>query len=120
MKKFSHWKFLADLNISLKTVLFLQTLGCDIKRIDKSLSQDEDVIQLAKTEKRIILTFDKDFGEIYYFRERGKITVIVLYLEDQTSESMNRTMKALLNDVSEEKIKHKLTILQQGRLRMIT
>ena len=48
MKKFMNWKLLADLNISLKTVAFLQFLGLDIKRIDKSLNTDDDVINLQK------------------------------------------------------------------------
>jgi len=61
-------RVLANENISPKTVRFLKSSGLDAKRITdfgKSL-KDINVIEIAKKEKRIILTFDLDFGEIFY------------------------------------------------------
>src|SRR3989344_6649508 len=102
MKKLGNWKILADLNISLKTVNFLQNLGIDIKRIDKSLSTDEDVVELAKKENRTIITFDKDFGEIYYFSKEKSFTIILLYLKDQTAESVNIKLKNFFENIKYE------------------
>jgi predicted nuclease of predicted toxin-antitoxin system len=53
---------------------------------------DEEVVELAKAEGRIIITLDKDFGEIYSLPGRGKIGVIVLRLRDETVESVNKTL----------------------------
>src|SRR3989338_11318280 len=105
MKKTGSWKLLADLNISIKTVSFLQSLGFDIKRIDKSLSEDKDVVYLAKKEQRTIITFDKDFGEIYYFHQEKSFAVIVLALEDQTSEAVNSALNQFFSGVSFEQVK---------------
>ncbi len=119
MKKHNNWKLLADLNISVKTVNFLQLLGFDIRRVDKSISTDEEVVKIAKMEKRVILTFDKDFGEIYYFHHPKTITVIVLYVQDQTAETVNIILKKLLAEVSFKKVKNKLIIVYEGRYRII-
>lgn len=57
-------KFLADENFPKPLVKRVQTLGFSVKTVQqKSLqgSSDETVANLAYTEKRIILTFDKNF-----------------------------------------------------------
>ncbi len=118
MKKLGHWKLLADLNISIKTVAFLRELGADIIRVDKSVETDEGVVEQATREGRTILTFDKDFGEIYYFHHNKNITVIVLYLEDQTSENVNKNVQQFLTEVYPESVHHKLVILYTGRYRL--
>lgn len=117
--KQNNWRLLADLNISIKTLSFLQSLGFDIKRIDKKFSDDQDVVNLAKNENRIILTFDKDFGEIYYFSERKTFSVIVLYLKNQTSEYVNRILERFFDEIEYEEIKNKLIILYEGRYRIV-
>ena len=119
MKKFSNWKLLADLNISIGTINFLSSLGVEIKRIDKSLSTDEDVVNLAQKEDRIIITFDKDFGEIYYLNKKKEITVIVLNLQDQTTESVNKYVEKFLSVSSSDKIKKKLVILYEYKYKVI-
>ncbi len=120
MKKSAQWKLLADLNISPKTVQFLQQQGLDVIRVDKSVATDEGVVNIAQTENRVILTFDKDFGEIYYFHKMKSITVIVLYLEDQTSEAVNKILKNLFDEMSFVEIKNKLIIVYEGRYRIIS
>ena len=120
MKKPKHWKLIADLNISIKTVGFLQSLGLDILRIDKSISTDEELVSLAKKENRVILTYDKDFGEIFYFHKEKIITVIVISVEDQTSESVNKILNNFFVTTEFEYIKNKLVILYEYRYRLIS
>src|SRR3989338_8117844 len=97
MKNVDQWKLLADLNISVGTVHFLRGLGYDIKRVDKSIVTDEEVVRIAQEEQRIIITFDKDFGEIYYFHKEKSFTVIVLSAADQTTEHVNKVLRDLLS-----------------------
>lgn len=119
MKKPGPWKLLADLNISIKTVQFLQSLGIDSKRVDKTVLTDDAVVELAQKESRTILTFDKDFGEIYYFHKHKAFTVIVLALDDQTAEAVNRVLQHFFEEASFEALKNKLIILYKGRYRII-
>ena len=64
-------KFLANENFPLKSVLFLREAGHDIASIteDSPGIKDEEVLVRAVKEQRIILTFDRDYGELIYKRK---------------------------------------------------
>lgn len=47
------------------------------------------MVSLAQTEERVIITFDRDLGEIFHRGHRGRFGVILLRLSDQTIESVN-------------------------------
>ena len=60
-------KLLTDENIFRATVTFLRKMGFDIIDINELQlkgSGDDDVAAIANKENRIILTFDKHFGDI--------------------------------------------------------
>jgi len=65
-------------------------MGCD----------DDKIIELAKKHKSIILTLDKDFGRIYYFRERGKITIFVIRVKPATSKNIIMALSNFLRNKS--------------------
>ena len=79
-------RFLANENFPAPSKGYLRFHGFDILSIQESFRsiQDKTVIELARTENRIILTFDKDYGEMIYrygledppsvvfFRSKGK------------------------------------------------
>ena len=111
---------MADLNISLKTVDFLRSEDIDVRRIEKSVSTDEGVVETAVRENRIILTFDKDFGEIYYFHLKKTFAVIVLSLENQTSGAVNDVLRKFFSELSPGEIENKLIILYERRYRIIS
>jgi hypothetical protein len=58
-------RFLADENIPGATVSALAKLGHDVSWIRTRAPglSDADVLALARAETRVLLTFDKDFGE---------------------------------------------------------
>ena len=61
-------KLLADENIPLASIKVLRDFGYDIKAIgedDKSIS-DKQVLEIAVKEKRLIVTFDRDYGELIF------------------------------------------------------
>lgn len=90
-------KFLLDVNLSPKTAAFLQEIF-DFDVIHGSAflpagEPDEKLVELALRNKRIIITLDLDFGEIYYLKERGNLGVIVLRIRNQTLGSANKRLK---------------------------
>lgn len=69
---------LADENFPLASVRFLKNKGYDIKAIGGELSsiKDESVIHIAIKENRVIITHDRDFGELVYklgYKPKGVI-----------------------------------------------
>jgi predicted nuclease of predicted toxin-antitoxin system len=60
-------RFLADAGISPKTVEFLRLRGRDAVHVRELLLQraaDSELVDKARAESRILLTFDLDFGEM--------------------------------------------------------
>lgn len=115
-------KFLLDANLSPETSVFLRSLNFGVKSIlEEGLGQisDEAVIKLAKKEKRIIVTHDLDFGEIYHFKEEGKIGILVLRLKSQTVESTNKVLGKFLQSelVKKKKLEKSLIILSESSYR---
>ena len=59
-------RFLANENFPGDAVAALESAGHDIVwvRVAAPGSKDEDILAWAKRERRVLLTFDKDFGEL--------------------------------------------------------
>lgn len=74
-------KLLADENIPLASVRGLRDLGHDVLSIAEQSPgiSDEEVLRLSRTEGRVIVTFDRDFGKLVFGR-RLPAPVGILYL----------------------------------------
>ena len=62
-------KFLLDENIDARLLPFLQDLGHDVTSVAKDYLYgllDEDVLAMAHQEHRILITNDRDFGELIF------------------------------------------------------
>ena len=72
---------LANENFPKASVLRLRELGYDITYIAEDYQgiTDESVMAIAQNEKRLILTFDRDYGELIY-KHNYKPEQGVLYL----------------------------------------
>jgi len=116
-------KFLLNANISQETAEFLKSKGHEAKTVAQfSLEKAEDIkiVEKAVKEKMIIVTFDMDFGEIFYFSTKQKIWVIVLKLRNQTVESVNKTLEWLLKTkiLEKKEFQNTLVIVREGRIRI--
>lgn len=116
-------KLLLDANLSPETREYLtETFLFDVIDLiteNKSGLSDEEIVLLAKKERRIIVTFDLDFGEIYHFKEKGRIGVIVLRLENQTVESVNKTLHKFFRVYTKNvNINKSLVVLKENKMRI--
>ena len=61
-------RFLANENVPLDAVSALREIGHDViwVRVDAHGSPDEDILSRAVAEKRVLITFDKDFGNLAF------------------------------------------------------
>jgi hypothetical protein len=74
-------KFLANENFPLASVRLLRQKNLDVAAIAEDSPGDSDrkVLQRACQEERIILTFDRDYGELI-FKHRSSLPAGVIYL----------------------------------------
>ncbi len=108
-------RFLANVNIEKPIIEFLLKKGWDVKsvlEIDKQMS-DDAVCALANKEKRIILTNDKDFGEIVFFQRRIVYGVILLRIKGQDVEEKITRLGNLLARHSNKIINHFVVITNE-------
>ena len=63
-------KLLADENVPLKTVGALRRSGEDVVAVAEVSpgAADEDVLELARRQGRVIVTFDRDYGHLVFGR----------------------------------------------------
>jgi len=110
-------KFLANENIPLKFIERLKEDGHDIKRVDliqKGLS-DEKVIELTIKEDRVLITFDKDFGEKAFKCKKEIKGIILLRIRPVSIEFMIERFKTLLKNFPE--IERKFIVLEETKIR---
>lgn len=74
-------KWLADENIPLASITRLRDTGIDIDSVATRSPglADRDVLALAVSEQRALLTFDRDFGELI-FRQHLEAPPCVVFL----------------------------------------
>jgi|ERR1019366_8426548 predicted nuclease of predicted toxin-antitoxin system len=74
-------RLLADENVALVVVLALRERGHDVAwvREDAPGGVDEEVLARATVEQRVLITFDKDFGELAFARGLPAACGVVLF-----------------------------------------
>jgi predicted nuclease of predicted toxin-antitoxin system len=83
-------RFLADENFPLDAVKALCQQGHDVTwvRAESPGISDPEVLSRAQSEDRILLTFDKDFGELAFRAKLPAISGIILFRIKASSGSV--------------------------------
>jgi len=114
-------KFLADMNMSMSTVQYLRSNGHDTIHLrEQGLERAADtvVLQKAREEGRIILTFDLDFGDLMASSKEELPSVIIFRLHDETPQALLPRLKEILLNCSEELEKGALILAGNSRNRI--
>jgi predicted nuclease of predicted toxin-antitoxin system len=116
-------KFLVDENISPLTVEFLRELGFDVidlVELDNKGITNGELVKLANSKNRIIITLDLDFGEIHYFSSKKKFGVIVIRLKTPTIENINTVIGKFFEEIDFQKVdlSKSLIILDEKKYRI--
>lgn len=79
-------RFLANENFPLPSISLIRSSGYDVKSIGEEMKgvTDSEVVALAQREDLIILTFDKDYGELI-FRHGLSNPPAVIFFRDKGS-----------------------------------
>lgn len=89
-------KLLIDECVPYRVVVKLREEGFDVLSVAESMksAKDETILEAALVQKRVLVTNDKDFGEIIYRNKLKRRGVILLRLADG---SCKNTLKNLLS-----------------------
>ncbi len=113
-------KFLLDVCAGGRLTNWLRDQGFDVKEVrGKDICMpDESIIDWAVMEKRIIITLDKDFGELFVLQ--GK-TCSIIRLPDVSAEQRLKLMDLTLQKYS-QKLENNTVIItiSEKRIRIRT
>ena len=112
-------KFLFDVGVGRKAEQFLAAQGHDVQAVrdlDPSMP-DSDILDIAVFEARLVVTMDKDFGELVYRSRRAHAGVLLLRLEGSTGDEKVGVIKTLIENYAGD-IVGRFAVYQNGRLRI--
>ena len=114
-------KFLADMGISLLSVEWLRERKHDVvhvRELGMKTSPDCLILERAKSENRIVLTCDLDFGTLMAASKGVSPSVIIFRLDNATSDYVNIRLNEVLSTASEHLVNGSIISVEQTRYRV--
>lgn len=113
-------KFIADENIPLKVVKKLRDLNVNVVSVTEIQVglNDEEIAKMSEKEKAIIVTFDKDFGEIIFKKQMKPFGVILLRIPPKSVDYIFDFLRWLLIE-SKIEFERKLVVVREDKIRII-
>jgi len=112
-------RFLANENVPLDAVSALRETGHDIVwvRTDAPGSSDEDILARAVSEERVLITFDKDFGELaFHSHLPSKCGIILFRVPESSSAYIAKVVVAAVESRSDWT--GHFSVVEENRIRM--
>ncbi|MBI3589543.1 MAG: DUF5615 family PIN-like protein [Candidatus Liptonbacteria bacterium] len=113
-------KFLADENIGPLVAAFLRSQDHDVISVveDSKLrgSSDSEIISLANKNQRIIITLDKDFGELVFRNLKPSAGVILFRLPNERESSLLEILSRFL--ATKRKLSGNFTVVTETTVRI--
>ncbi|MEH2570020.1 DUF5615 family PIN-like protein [Bradyrhizobium sp. AZCC 2289] len=111
-------RWLADECVAASLVAFLRTQAHDVLYVAEAAAglSDADVIALALHEKRLLLTEDKDFGDLVFRRERTVPGVVLMRIGSENPVLKSTRLAAAIERYGEG-LFGRYTVIEEGRFR---
>jgi predicted nuclease of predicted toxin-antitoxin system len=97
--------FLADMGISLRTVEWLREKGHNVAHLSEEGLQrlpDDEILEKAKLESRILLTVDLDFSQLLAISRSSLPSVVLFRLGNENYHHINDCLNLLIEDYIED------------------
>jgi len=113
-------KFLTDESVEKPVVDWLRNQSFDVMYIAEKtpcISDDEDVLRLANNEDRVLITNDKDFGELVFHQARIALGIILIRATNEKSSNKVRLVREVLEKVG-NKLAGSFIVVNEAGIRM--
>ena len=112
-------RFLADESCDFGVVTALRTAGHDVSAIVETNpgAEDEAVLALARTEDRVLLTEDKDFGLLAFARGQQTAGVVLIRFNAGVRRALGRAIVELVEELG-DRLRGAFVVVEPGRARL--
>ncbi len=112
-------RFLVDECTGPAVARWLRERGHDVVSVYEQAraSADDVVIQMAHDEARIVITNDKDFGELVFRSRRSHCGVVLLRLNDERPSSKIHVLSRLLEFYA-DKLQGSFIVVSERRIKI--
>jgi predicted nuclease of predicted toxin-antitoxin system len=114
-------KFLADQDVWKATVDLLRAWGHDVitaSELDLARASDEELLKVARSEDRILVTRDSDFGSLVFLGNFPSAGVVFLRIEPQTQDEVHMELQRLLSVHREDELRKSFCSVEPGKHRV--
>jgi predicted nuclease of predicted toxin-antitoxin system len=114
-------RFLADMGVSRALAAELRHREHDVLHLsEEGLHRlpDDEILRFAQRERRVILTFDLDFGDLLAAGAFSLPSVVIFRLLDQTPTSVTPKLLHLLSERMQEIEEGAIVIVEDRRYRL--
>jgi predicted nuclease of predicted toxin-antitoxin system len=112
-------RFIIDVSVGVFVEDYLLKEGVDfvsVRNINPRM-KDAEILGIAVQEKRIVLTMDKDFGELVYNCGQNHAGVLLLRLEDENASEKIKTLAYILDNYASQLQDH-FCVFSNNRFRI--
>ncbi|MEA2927895.1 MAG: hypothetical protein QOG38_323 [Hyphomicrobiales bacterium] len=112
-------RFLADENVSRLVIERLRDEGHDVVSVAETRpgTPDDDILNAADAEDRILITEDRDFGEMV-IRQRFALGGVILLELDRLTSGAEADAVAEVISTHAERLAGNLVVVEPGRIRV--
>jgi len=112
-------KFLADENVEKPIVDILRADGHDVLFISETTTStiDEKLLDQANAESRLLITNDKDFGELIFLQQKISSGIVLMRFTSEKSSVKAKFMHSLLLKY-EHRLMGSFTVVSEAKVRI--
>ncbi|MFN8483510.1 MAG: DUF5615 family PIN-like protein [Anaerolineae bacterium] len=109
-------RFIVDESTGVAVVMYLRAEGHDVLSVaeDMPQAQDDDILARAVEENRVLLTNDKDFGELAFRKGRQHRGIVLLRLGDDSADNRIRMTRLVLEQHLDQLPNHFVAVTDNG------
>ncbi len=114
-------KFLFDQSADFRLIPHLRQLGHDVQAVSRNYPPglpDEEVLEIARKERRVLIVADRDFGELIFQQGRASAGVIFFRLPGATLQTKIEQLNTVLADYADDLERGEFLVVTPGQIRI--
>jgi predicted nuclease of predicted toxin-antitoxin system len=114
-------KFLFDQSADFRFIPHLSHLGHDVQAISRNYPHalpDEEVLDIARKERRILIVADRDFGELIFQQELAHAGVIFFRLPGASLQTKTEHLNTVLQEYAGKLGPGEFIVVTPGQIRV--